>query len=168
MARAGEEPLPSTPARARAALEADLPLVLRGRILEEAGWKRPDPLTLLIPLVGVREDRTEDDYLLRLHFGYYPDWPPSARFVNPETGTYRYPDDVRWLPRIEGANEIAVHANYDNRLQLICASVTLEFYQVRHGVADRLVWDPKVQNFAATLAAIRRGLGPPFYRRRQG
>src|SRR5690348_14341481 len=102
MARPGEEPVPNTPARAQAALEADLPRVLRGRTLEEAGWKRPDALTLLVPLAGEREDGTVDEFLLRLQFGYYRDWPPSAQFVNPETGTYRYPDDVRWLPRIEG------------------------------------------------------------------
>jgi hypothetical protein len=168
MARTTENPVPNTPARARAALEADLPLVLRGRTLDEAGWTRPDPLTILVPLVGIREDKTRDDFLLRLQFGYYRDWPASAQFVNPETGSYCYPDDVSWLPRIEGTNEIAVHANYDNRLQLVCASVTLEFYLVRHGVAERLLWDPRMQNFSATLTAIERGLRPPFYKGRQG
>jgi hypothetical protein len=168
MARAGQDPVPNTPGRAQTALEADLPVVLRGRTLEEVGWQRPDPLTLLVPLVGVREDKTTDEFFLRLQFGYYPDWPASAQFVNPDTRAFRHPDDVRWLPRIEGTNEIAVHANYDNRLQLICASVTLEFYIVRHGVAERLVWDPKLQNFSATLAAIERGLKQPFYKGRQG
>ncbi len=78
MARAREAPLPNTPARAQAALDAHLPLALRGRTLDEVGWARPDPLTLLIPLSGIREDGTRDDFLLRLHFLYYPDWPPSA------------------------------------------------------------------------------------------
>jgi hypothetical protein len=172
MARAKEVPIPNTPARAQAALDADLPLALRGRAFEETGWSRPDPLTLLIPLVAVREDGTHDDYLLKLNFLYYDDWPPSAQFVNRETHTYRFADDVRWLPKIEGTNEIAVHPQYDlpagaGKTQLICASVTLEFYQVLHSVEARLVWDPKVQTFAATLAAIERVLRKPFYKGRQ-
>jgi hypothetical protein len=171
VARANEVPVPNTPVRAQAALDAHLPLALRGRTLEEAGWARPDPLTLLIPLFGVCGDGTRDDYLLRLHFLYYPDWPPSAQFVNPETRTYRHPDDVRWLPRIDGTGEISVHAQYDapggGKVQLICASVTLEFYQVLHSVEERLVWDSRVQNFSAALAAIERVLRQPFYKGRQ-
>ncbi len=171
MVRAKEVPLPNTPARAQAALDADLPLVLRGRTLEELGWARPDLLTLLIPLIGFRADETRDNYLLRLHFLYYSDWPPSAFFVNPETRTYRYPEDLRWLPKIEGTNEIFVHPHRDvpggGKTQLICASVTLEFYQELHDVEARLVWDSTVQNFSATLAAIERGLRQPYYKGRQ-
>jgi hypothetical protein len=172
MARAKEVPIPNTPARAQAALDADLPVVLRGRSLETAGWERPEPLTLFVPFIAAREDGTRDDYLLRLYFLYYPDWPPSAQFVNPKSRCYGHPEDLLWLPKIEGAGEIAVHAQYDmpggtGKIQLICASVTLEFYQVLHDVPERMVWDPKVQNFAATIAAIDHGLRQPFYKGRQ-
>jgi len=171
MARAKEVPVPNTPARAQAALDADLPRALLGRTLEDLSWERPDPLTLFIPLIGIREDETRDSYLLRLNFLYYPDWPPSAQFVNPEARTYSYPDDILWLPKIEGTSEIAVHAQYDvpggGKTQLICASVTLEFYQVLHAVAAHLVWDSKLQNFSATLAAIQRVLRKPYYKGRQ-
>ena len=172
MARAKEVPVPNTPKRAVDAIEAHLPVVLRGRTLEEVGWERPDPLTLLIPVPGNTADGAWDDYLLRLGFLYYPDWPPSTQFVNPETRAYRFPEDKCWLPKIEGTGEIAVHAQYDlpnnaGKIQLICSSVTLEFYQVLHSVEERLVWNPKVQNFAATLAAIERGLRQPYYKGRQ-
>lgn len=172
MASANAVPIPNTPALAAAALDADLPCVLRGRTLEDLGWKRPDRLTLLIPLVGVRHDGTRDDFLLRLNFLHYPEWPPSAQFVNPATQNYKYPEDACWLPTVDGAGEIAVHAQYDlpqsaGKIQLICASVTLEFYQVLHGVQDRHVWDPNVHNFAATIAAIERVLRPPHYKEPQ-
>jgi hypothetical protein len=171
VARAKQAPVPNTPARAQAALEADLPVVLRGRTLQEAGWTRPDPLTLLVPLVGTRADGTRDDYLLRLNFLYYPDWPPSALFVNPKSQTYRHPEDLGWLPRVDGKGEIGVHAQYDipggGKTQLICASVTLEFYLILHDVKDCLVWDHTVQNFAATIAAVERALRQPHYQGRQ-
>lgn len=171
MARAKEVPIPNTPARAQAALDADLPRVLRGHTLEEVGWTRLDPLTLLIPLFGTSADGTRDNYLLRLNFLYYPDWPPSALFVNPDSQTYRHPEDLAWLPKVDGKGEIGLHAQYDipggGKTQLICASVTLEFYLVLHDVKDYMVWDPNVQNFAATLAAVERILRQPHYQGRQ-
>jgi hypothetical protein len=171
MARAKEVPVPNSPARALAAIDADIPVVLRGETLEKAGWTRPDPLTLIIPRLGVRQDGTRDDFLLRLNFLYYPEWPPSAQFVNPNTRGYCYPDDQFWLPRVEGTNEIAIHAQFDapggRKIQLICASVTLEFYQILHDVDPKYVWNSQVQNFSATLTAIDRALRQPFYKGRQ-
>ena len=170
MAKAGEKPVPSSPLEASDAFEADLKKVLRGKTLEEQGWVRRDTLTLLVPMVGIRENGQEDEYLLRLHFGYYPDWPPSALFVNPETKHYDYPADLCWLPKIEGTPEIQVHTNYQSdvyRGQLICTSVTLEFYLILHGVEEKHVWDHERQNFFSTIAAIQRGLRQPFYKGRQ-
>src|SRR6266496_4143176 len=112
MARMNTNPVPVAPADAIAALEEDLPVVLKGRTLEDVGWKRLDPLTLLVPMVGERPGQPDDPYLLRLGFGYYREWPASALFVNPETNDYRLGEDTKWLPKIEGTNEIAVHADY--------------------------------------------------------
>ena len=167
MGRVGEEPVPNTPAQAATALEAHLPVVLRGRTLEEAGWKRPDPLTLLIPVIGICEGparRLRAAPSLRL----LPRLAARCPVCEPRDGGVPLPRRCARLPRVEGTNEIAVHVYYDNRLQLVCASVTLEFYQVRHGVVPHLVWDANVQNFAATLAAVERGLRPPYYKGRQG
>ena len=165
MAEAGKLPSPD-PAAGLAALEADLPKVLRGRGLEEAGWFRFDPLTLLIPLFGRKADGAGDFYLLRMNFSYYPEWPPSCQFVNPTNGYYDVTKDSKWVPHIEDPNnEIAIHERFNNtELQLICCSATLEFYQVLHSVQPQHVWDRNQQNFAASLAAIRRALRPPFYK----
>jgi hypothetical protein len=164
MAAIGIDPVPNTPSVAQAVLEKDLPRVLQGMTLEEKGWLRPDPLTLLVPLEGKLNSGECHKYLLRLHFGYYPEWPPGAQFVNPETGRYSHPDDLEWLPNItDPQNEIAVHANYESKGQLICSSVTLEFYKVRHSVNEQHIWNPSHQNFAATIHAVQRGLSAPFY-----
>lgn len=166
MAKIGADPVPVAPAAAKAALEAHLPKVLRGQTLEEAGWVRPDPLTLLVPLTGELPSGERDEFLLRLHFGYYPEWPPSAIFVNPTTKRYSFPEDVSWVPKIEGTPEIQTHTNYNSTVQLICCSFTLEFYLVRHGVEEKHLWDSEKMTFGATLYAIRRGLGPQFYKGR--
>lgn len=162
MAHAKGEPVPD-PLKGTKALDEHLPLVLQGRTLQDAGWFRPNKLTLLVPMFGTLEDGTGDFYLLSLGFGCYPDWPPSAQFVNPRTLTYKFPDDLEWLPRIEGTSEIAVHENYQS-IQLICSSVTLEFYQVKHDVKEEHVWNFTRQNFSATLNAIKFGLRPAFYK----
>lgn len=161
-------PTPATPAAAVGALEEHLPLVLKGSSIEDLGWTRLDPLTLLVPTVGERSDGSLDEFLLRLGFGYYPRWPPSAQFVNPSTNSYAVGQDEYWLPRV-AANWFKTHANYKHngrQLQLICCSATLEFYQVEHGVKDHHRWDPLRQNFAATINAVERALKPPHYQGR--
>jgi hypothetical protein len=183
-------PVPAEFGEARAAVDSHLSTVLAGRTLASAGWDRPDPLTLYVPLRGYASatsvpaygfDPAEppaaggqpfagapagDDYLLRLYFGYYPAWPPSARFVNP--GTLQFgPGDKPWLPSIDGASEVHVHACYPpSGEQLICCSATLEFYLVNHGVEIRHRWRPG-SSFAITLNTLSRYLRPPAYRGRQ-
>jgi hypothetical protein len=186
---AGGIPVPADFEQAREAVDRHLASVLTGRSLESAGWLRPDPLTLYIPMRGFNQvtlavsygfDPSEDlassdgafagapegdDYLLRLYFSHYPDWPPSVRFVNPETKQFTA-GDKRWLPMITGTNELAVHAEFPGAGQLICCSATLEFYQVNHGVADQHRWTPG-SSFAATLNVLSRYMRPPAYTGRQ-
>lgn len=190
MSPTGGTPVPAAFEQARAAVDRHLDAVLAGRDLGSVGWERPDPLTLYIPLRGFTSETTMpsygfdpasptpdelpsfpgsppgDDYLLRLHFSYYPEWPPSTRFVNPDTRQFG-PGDVRWLPKIS-TNELAVHPNYGNSSgQVICCSATLEFYLVNHGVADHHRWQPG-SSFAITLNVLSRYLRPPTYTGRQG
>jgi hypothetical protein len=160
-------PVPSTPADAAAALDDDLPVVLKGASLDDVEWMRPDPLTLVVPLIGGRPGTAGQLYFLKLNFGYYRAWPPSALFVNPMSLQYDKTKDKIWLPNISGCQEIAVHPDYQEKGQLICCSSTLEFYMVGHGVEAKHMWDPKSQNFAATINAIRRALRSDFYKGRQ-
>lgn len=170
MAQRGVPPTPNTPSEAKRVLDDQLAKMLGGETLADRGWARIDGLSLLVPLIGERPDGERDSYFLRLGFGYYPEWPPSALFVNPATLRYEYPADVPYLPRVENAQEMHVHPKYDvpgGCGQLICASVTLEFYLINHGVEDRHIWNPAAQNFAATINGIQHWLKPPYYLGRQ-
>lgn len=156
MAAKGQKPVLANPLLAQAAFEHDLAVVLKGRGVtwEQSGWTRLNELALLIPMTGYPNQAAgEPPFTLKLEFRHYPDWPPSAQFVNPNTRTYSYPADRCWLPKLDN-EEIKTHENYDNKGQLICSSVTLEFYDVLHGVEDKFVWKHPRQTFAATLNQI--------------
>lgn len=151
----------------REAFQRDLQSVLKGDTLTDRGWSQPDDLTLLVPLLVENAPQGQADlYLLRLFFDHYPKGPPSAQFINPITMTYSHPDDLRWVPKCEGSPDIHFHPNYNSTGQLICSSTTLEFYKVNHEVKPEHVWDPQRMNFLTTLAAIRRGLSPAYYKGR--
>lgn len=162
MARLGQDPIINSPIAAQEALDRDMPQVLRGMSLKDAGWQRPDPLTLFVPAWGNPDSGSPDFYLLRLYFSHYPDWPPSAKFVNPLTREYDPQNDQKWLPRIEGNPRIQVHAIYNTGsgpIQLVCSSMILEFYIIRHSGKEAEIWTAQ-HNFAATLNEIRQGLLP--------
>lgn len=154
MAKIGVDPVLNSPLAAREALERDLVKGLRGR-----SYQRPDSLILLIPMFGNPDSESPDLFLLHLQFSCYPDWPPSAQFVNPLTRQYDKTKDLMWLPRIDGNNRIHVHPDFNGTGQLICSSMTLEFYKVRHGCKESDMWTP-THTFAATLNEIEMGLRP--------
>lgn len=150
----------------RQAFARDLERYLDGRSLTELGWDRPDDLTLLVPLFAILPSGERDLYLLKLVFDYYPAHPPRAKFINPLTRDYQVGLDIMWVPRGEGMSDLGFHANYNNGGQLICSSMTAEFYEVQHHVEPGHVWVPGKHNFLSTIAAIRRGLVPAHYRGR--
>lgn len=150
----------------REAFARDLDLCLRNGTLADRGWAKPDDLTLLVPLFAERPEGQRDLYLLRLFFDHYSNAPPSAQFINPLTLSYSFPQDAMWIPLIENHPAIHFHTNYSGAGQLVCSSTTLEFYKVNHSVDERHVWRPGAMNFTTTIAAIKSGLAPIYYRRR--
>ena len=159
----GREPVQDL-ARGQQAFANDLDRVLRGRTLDDLGWAMPDEMTLLVPMFGTTTSGSKDPYLLRLYFDHYPEWPPSAQFVNPLTLEYRLAEDAKWVPNSTSHPEIALHTNYAGSSgQVVCCSLTLEFYKVNHSVEPHLVWNGGKQTFAATIASIKRALVPPHY-----
>jgi hypothetical protein len=171
MANANEPPTLDVQAGA-AALDQDIPRVLRvleASSLEELGWSRPNKLSLLIPMTGTINGKT-DKYLLRLGFQAYRRWPPSAQFVNPETLTYLYPQDQQFVPKL-ASPECWVHVAYQqtsqsSKIQLICCSATLEFYEVLHSVKPEHLWR-ETDTFFTTITAIQRALGSSYQGRFQ-
>lgn len=151
----------------REAFQRDLQSFVKDGTLADRGWWKPDDLTLLVPTLAENSARGQVDlYLLKLVFDHYPKGPPSAQFINPLTMAYSHPTDLCWVPKCEGAPDIHFHPNYNNAGQLICSSTTLEFYKVNHEVNPEHVWNPQRMNFLSTLAAIRRGLAPAYYKGR--
>ncbi|MBI3699136.1 MAG: hypothetical protein HY242_01645 [Afipia sp.] len=145
-----------------AALEQDLPRVLNvlgATSIEELGWRRHNRLTLLVPMSGTFQDKTTD-YLLRLGFQAYREWPPSARFVNPETLDYRGAEDARFVPQLT-SDACRTHIQYPDphnngtMVQLICCSATFEFYDVLHEVDSKFLWR-NTDTFLLTINAIRK------------
>lgn len=166
MAQAKQHPI-ADPHRGRASFAEDLPRVLAGRTLDELGWIIPNPLTLLVPVVAGAE--AADDYLLRLGFQYYPEWPPSTLFVNPRTLEFDRDRDLYWLPKVEGDNGFAVHRHYSAEKysgQLICSSVSLQFYLVLHDVKTEHVWNSTRHTFGATVSRVQEALRSSHYKGR--
>lgn len=150
----------------REALKRDLGRYLKDSTLVDKGWAQPDVLTLLIPILATNPSGQCDFYLLKLVFDHYPKGPPSAQFINPLTNDYTFPKDVMWVPKIEGHPAIHFHTNYNNQLQLVCSSTTLEFYKVNHDVQEENIWREGDMSFMSTVAAIRAGLSQPYYKGR--
>lgn len=163
------KPVLNTPSKAASAFEGDLLRYMTFRNATtpgEVGMRVLDPLTLIVPLTATGNSK-KDDYTLRLHFGYYPEWPPSAQFVNPDTLIYDKTSDLKWLPLVQGTTELAVHADYSGQGQLVCNSMTLEFYLVNHGYNKKEhLWKPGL-SFEATLKTIQWALGSQYYMGRQ-
>ena len=165
MVTANERPTIDVQAGA-AALDEDIPRVLamlEASSIEALGWARPNKLTLLIPMTGAREEKT-DAYLLRLGFQAYRRWPPSAQFVNPETQTYNHPHDRNFIPRL-ASEECQTHSEYQKpgggTMQLICCSATQEFYDVAHDVKPQHLWR-STDTFYKTIVAIRRAFATHY------
>jgi hypothetical protein len=150
----------------REAFARDLQAVLKGLSLTERGWAMPNDITLLVPVFALHPLGHYDAYMLELVFDHYASGPPLAQFVNPQTLTYRHPEDVVWVPRCEGHPSIAFHPNYNNGRQLICTSTNLEFYKINHDVAEQHIWRPGQMNFMSTLAAIKANMTQPYYKGR--
>jgi hypothetical protein len=153
------------PHRGRAAFVEHLPRVLAGRTLEQLGWSSPSPLTLLVPVRA----GAADDFLLRLGFQFYPEWPPTVRFVNPQTGEYDAGRDLYWLPNVTGDPGFAVHPQYAHANYtgpLVCCSFTAEFYQVLHDVKDEHLWNQERHTFGATISRVQEALRSEYYKGR--
>jgi len=170
MAKAKQQPVLSSPLLAKEAFERDLEKVLkrRGNSLSDLRWERLGDLCLFVPVIGrVPGSETVDQYLVKLEFGYYPEWPPSTIFVNPNTRSYDLAKDKCWLPSVVDCTEFRVHDNYQQVGQVVCSSVTLEFYKVLHDVKPEHVWNPEKQNFGHTIYQVEWALNSSFHKGRQ-
>lgn len=149
----------------RQVLDQHLPRVLSylNQSMEELGWSRPTARTLLVPMQAEREGIREE-YLLRLDFKAGPEWPPSARFVDPLTLDYRVHLDQHHIPQLT-TPEVHTHTAYQSGdgqiLQLICCSAVFEYYDVSHGGDDAILWRD-TDTFFTTVRAIQRAFNTSY------
>jgi hypothetical protein len=154
-------------AAGRLVFEEDLPraLALHG-VADPAdlGWVRHGARSLLVPFTGDHVGVT-DKYTLRLDFLTGRDWPPSARFVDPETHDYTVGSGQHHLPNLQSP-EVHIHPAYQSpaggTIQLICCSAVFEYYDVLHGGDDAILWRT-TDTFLVTLAAIGRAMASLHY-----
>lgn len=148
------------PFTARAALQKHLPMALEGLRYEYDGDR-----TIYLWLNAKKRTGDTDEYLIRLLFLYYPNWPPSVTFLNPETREY---DGSHW-PSVAGSSRIAFHPRYgDAPSGMVCNSMTFEYYfWGGHSAAADIHWDKNIHTFAATVAELIDHLNSPFYQGKQ-
>ena len=154
-----DHPLPGATdlEQARKALLAHMEVALDGYTYEYDGDR-----TIYVHMTGNSESGGTDEYLVRLGFLYYPDWPPTVTFVNPETNKH---DGTHW-PEPVASPRLQFNPAYgDAPAGMVCNSMTFEYYfWGGHAPAENIRWKKGVHTFAATLAELGDHLRPPYYK----
>ncbi|WAJ42862.1 hypothetical protein OK015_16505 [Mycobacterium sp. Aquia_216] len=165
-----------------AAVFADhLGRVLAGPQARDHGWKFTvvDPLHAVVGLTATRPDGATDPYHVALGAEFYDVHPPTVKFVVPEPGCTGWPEagaTSRWLPALAGLDWFHVHATYGyaepppeycasyrRPRQLVCCSMTLEYYISGHAPTDGQRWRQGRHTLGGTLARIQEALLSPQY-----
>jgi hypothetical protein len=139
------------------------------------GWSmtRPDPLTALLNVTGMRGDGILDEYRLLLDASSYDDYPPGVYFVRPDPPYARPAVGSRWLPSFGPAPfEFGFHPvyQYPDQIsdQLVCFSQSRDYYISGHNPQPGQRWQPGVHTVAATLNRLHEVLSVPCYQGHSG
>lgn len=166
------------PDLARSQFEEDVDVLEGSPLARRYGWVlEPDypNLRLQVRMWSLGEHgKRQDDYYLDLDMSYYRQHPPGVTFVNPITRSFDPSKDARWLPVAASKpphTDIRYHASYPingvNR-QMVCNSLTLEYYMTGHSPQPGERWDPGRHTLSATLSLLQTMLSPPHYGGRSG
>jgi hypothetical protein len=153
---------------------AHLDTYWRNRACDDRGWTRTavDDLHTVVAIPGVRAGGGADDYYFRLGAEYYDAYPPTVLLVAPTEGWPRARAGTPWWPVINPPGWCALHDTYQYadeqgrplfEGQLICFSMTAEYYMSNHGPTDSQRWTPGRHTVAATLSRLGQILSPPHY-----
>ncbi len=166
---------------AAAVFAEHLARVERGEQAREHGWvfTRLGALHAVATVTGVRPNGVRDVYNVKLGAEFYDLWPPTTAFVCPSDGT----DGVgwktagagsRWLPDVQGLDWFAIHPAYQYQAvvegaqprtdQLVCCSMTFEYYITGHSPTDGQKWQQGRHTLGATLNRIQDALTSGNYR----
>ena len=131
--------------------------------LEGYNWEYDNDRTIYVKMPATDEQGKTEEYLIRLTFLYYPDWPPSVTFLNPETKRY---DGTHW-PQTNSPS-LAMHPSYgDAPTGMVCNSMMFEYYfWGGHNATENIRWQKGKHTLAATIAELTDHLKPPLYKGR--
>jgi hypothetical protein len=136
-----------------------------------------DPMHVIVTVTGTRPDGQRDVYYLKLGAEYYDRYPPTTSFVcppRPATGNVprrdgwtEAPAESRWLPNVS-LEWFAIHSGYPNfadgiARQLVCCSMTFEYYITGHGPTSGQQWRQGRHTLAATLNRVHDAVNSPNY-----
>lgn len=160
----------------------DLGRTLASDQARREGWTetRLGPLHTIIHMDGVWQDGTRDAYHLLLIGDWYDEYPPQGRFVVPPSADVDFmdvsnwpeaPPGSPWLPKIDNAtldNKFAFHpivtyAEEGIQRQLICTSMSFDYYITGHAPTDEQRWKQGRHTVSALLTRVQIALKHPSY-----
>lgn len=170
----------NNPEIAKSQFKEDLEIVLNHEHAKYFDWKidpNIEELSMNVNFWSFDENHNKlDDFYTIMDLTYYRAYPPGVIFVNPETREFKDGEDLKWLPKIgtkpPGMN-IQFHPSYDYKeygitKQLVCNSMTLEYYMSGHNPQEYEKWDPMKHNLFATMDMLQMMLKKPYYGGRMG
>lgn len=154
------------------------------------GWTftRLAPLHVVVRVEATRPGGEVDRYFVKLGAEYYDLCPPTTSFVCPPhtdvEDTWANADNrgpwriarlgSRWFPLVEGLPWFAIHdayqcavpgnPEYASPRQLVCCSMTFEYYVSGHQPTDGQQWRQGRHTLSATLNRISDALKSANYR----
>jgi len=141
---------------------------------DSKGWTctQIDELHTVVTIPARHADDGVDPYYVRLGAEYYDAYPPTVLIVAPEEGWPRARAGTPWWPIVTSLNWCALHDTYSYcdpqgqplfEGQLVCFSMTAEYYMSNHGPTEEQRWTPGRHTVAATLSRLGEILSPPHY-----
>lgn len=141
---------------------------------EAKGWSRTsiDDLHTVVTIPARRADGGVEPFYFRLGAEYYDAFPPTVLIVAPEDGWPRARAGTTWWPMVAPLPWCALHDTYAftdpvgqpmREGQLVCFSMTAEYYMSNHSPTDAQRWTPGRHTVAATLSRLGEILSPPHY-----
>lgn len=163
----------ANPVVAMATFTGHLDQLWANRGLAERGWAREtvDDLHVVVTIpahrTGEHGEVTEPFHVL-LGAEYYDLYPPTVMFVSPEAGWPRARKGSRWWPNVVGIPWLGLHDDFQYpdgpRRQLVCFSMTAEYYMTGHNPTEAQRWRQGTHTVAATLNRLADVLSSSSYR----
>lgn len=157
------------PEAAAVTLRVHLDRYWETRELDARGWERQflDSMHVVVTIPAMRPDGATEPYFIRLGAEHYDVYPPTVLFVQPTAGWPRARAGTPWWPRIAPPTWFGLHDSYrfanHEEGQLVCFSMTAEYYQSDHQPTEAQRWMQGRRTVAATLSRLAEVLHPPYY-----